>query len=167
MSNTIEKLAAYNVWANNTLLRRLDEIEASGQEVPAVCLRLFSHVINAQAIWIGRLTDTKSPVKVWQEHTLAQCHQLHEQTSGRLLHLISSADETELNRQIAYTNSAGESYVSQVADIFTHVPVHANYHRAQVALRLRENGLEPINTDFITYCRELTAQAAMADTPSL
>ncbi|WP_303309691.1 DinB family protein [Hymenobacter sp. BT730] len=157
MISTIEKLAAYNVWANDTLLRRLDEIEASGQEIPAVCLRLFSHVLNAQAIWIGRLTATKSPVTVWQEHTLAQCHALHQQTSKHLQQLISKADEPEMNRQIAYTNSAGESYVSQVSDIFTHVPVHANYHRAQVALRLRENGLEPINTDFITYCRELTA----------
>lgn len=157
MISTIDKLAAYNVWANETVLRRFDAIAATGQEVPAACLRLFSHVLNAQAIWIGRLTATKSPVTVWQEHSLAGCHELHQQTSFRLQELITSADEAELHRQIAYTNSIGESYVSQVSDIFTHVPVHANYHRAQVALRLRENGLDPVNTDFITYCRELTA----------
>ncbi|TGE26710.1 DinB family protein [Hymenobacter metallicola] len=157
MINTNEKLGAYNVWANETLLRHLDGLVAAGQEIPAVCLRLFSHVLNAQAIWIARLSDTKSPVKVWQEHDLAGLHQLHEQTSEHLHHLIRSADDAELNRMISYTNSVGDAYTSQVSDIFTHVPVHANYHRAQVATRLRENGLEPINTDFITYCRELSA----------
>ncbi|TGE14254.1 DinB family protein [Hymenobacter elongatus] len=157
MINTNEKLGAYNVWANETLLSHLDGLVAAGQEIPAVCLRLFSHVLNAQAIWIARLSDTKSPVKVWQEHDLAGLHQLHEQTSAQLHQRISTANEAELNRQISYTNSAGEPYTSQVSDVFTHVPMHANYHRAQVATRLRENGLEPINTDFITYCRELSA----------
>jgi uncharacterized damage-inducible protein DinB len=157
MINTIEKLGAYNVWANETLLRHLDGIVATGREIPAVCLRLFSHVLNAQAIWIGRLSATPSPVKVWQEHDLAGLHHWHEQTSRHFHQLIQQADEAELHRLISYTNSVGETYTSQVSDIFTHVPVHANYHRAQVATRLRENGLEPINTDFITYCRELSA----------
>ena len=156
MIDTNEKLGAYNVWANETLLRHLDGLVAQGQPIPAVCLRLFSHVLNAQAIWIARLCGTHSPVKVWQEHDLAGLRQLHQQTSEHLHQLIRDADETERHRQISYTNSAGESYTSQVSDIFTHVPVHANYHRAQVATHLRENGLAPINTDFITYCRELS-----------
>jgi uncharacterized damage-inducible protein DinB len=166
MINTIEKLGAYNVWANAKLLAHLDGLVAGGQEIPAVCLRLFSHVLNAQHIWIARLTGTQSPVKVWQEHTLEVLHQLHEQTSERFHQMIIDADEAELFRTITYTNSVGEAYVSQVSDIMTHVPVHANYHRAQVATRLRENDLEPINTDFITYCRELTA-AAQKTAPSL
>jgi uncharacterized damage-inducible protein DinB len=40
--------------------------------------------------------------------------------------------------------------------------VHANYHRGQVATRLRDNGLEPINTDFITYCREMSAKETVS-----
>ncbi|MCR5888123.1 damage-inducible protein DinB [Hymenobacter sp. J193] len=167
MSNTNEKLGAYNVWANETLLRHLDGLVAAGATLPASSLRLFSHVLNAQAIWLGRLTATPSPVKVWQEHDLVGLHHWHEQTSARFHDYVTAADETELSRLITYTNSAGEGYTSQVADIFTHVPVHANYHRAQVARDLRLHGLEPINTDFITYCRELSAKAAAADVPSL
>ncbi|TYZ11424.1 damage-inducible protein DinB [Hymenobacter lutimineralis] len=167
MINTNEKLGAYNVWANETLLRHLDGLVAAGATLPASSLRLFSHVLNAQAIWLGRLTATPSPVKVWQEHDLAGLHHWHEQTSARFYDYVATADENELNRLITYTNSIGEGYTSQVADIFTHVPVHANYHRAQVARDLRQHGLEPINTDFITYCRELAAKAATADVPSL
>ncbi|WP_071885819.1 DinB family protein [Hymenobacter sedentarius] len=164
--NTLEKLGAFNVWANTTVLNRLDEIAATGQELPPVVLRLFSHVLNAQAIWISRITGTTSPVKVWQEHDLAGCQALHERTSEPLHQLMVNADETELQRLISYTNSLGDSYESLVHDILTHAVVHASYHRAQVATRLRDHGFEPVNSDFITYCRELSAAAQKA-VPSL
>ncbi|UOQ98122.1 damage-inducible protein DinB [Hymenobacter sp. 5317J-9] len=164
--NTLEKLGAFNVWANDTVLNRLDEIAASGQEIPAVVLRLFSHVLNAQAIWISRINGVPSPVKVWQEHDLPTLHRLHEQASDPLHQLMVNADETELQRLISYTNSLGDSYDSLVHDILTHAVVHASYHRAQVATRLRDHGFEPVNSDFITYCRELSA-AAQTAVPSL
>lgn len=167
MINTIEKLGAYTVWANETLLQHLDGLVAQGATIPAGALRLFSHVVNAQAIWLGRMTNTPSPVKVWQEHDLATLHHWHEQTSERFHQYGIEADDTEMQRLITYTNSIGEGYTSQISDILTHVPVHGNYHRAQVAKELRAAGLEPINTDFITYCRELSAKAAAADVPSL
>ena len=163
---TLEKLGAFNVWANTTVLNRLDEVAATGQEIPPTVLRLFSHVLNAQTIWISRINGVPSPVKVWQEHDLATCHQLHAQTSEPLHQLMVHADETELQRLISYTNSVGDSYDSLVHDILTHAVVHASYHRAQVATRLRDHGFEPVNSDFITYCRELSAAAQHA-TPSL
>ncbi|WP_139925158.1 DinB family protein [Hymenobacter sp. DG01] len=167
MINTIEKLGAYTVWANETLLHHLDGLVTQGAAIPAGALRLFSHVLNAQAIWLGRMTNTPSPVKVWQEHDLATLHHWHEQTSERFHQYGIQADDTEMQRLITYTNSIGEGYTSQISDILTHVPVHGNYHRAQVAKELRAAGLEPINTDFITYCRELSVKAEAADVPSL
>ena len=162
--NTLEKLGAFNVWANATVLARLHQAAAAGAPVPAPVLRLFSHVLNAQAIWIARLGGTASPVKVWQEHTLAACQALHEQTSEALHQLMAPANEAALGRLIGYTNSLGQSYESTVHDILTHAVVHASYHRAQVALRCREAGIEPVNSDVITYCRELSAAGAV---PSL
>ena len=162
--NTLEKLGAFNVWANTTVLDRLNEVAATGQEISPIVLRLFSHVLNAQAIWISRIGGTASPVKVWQEHSLATCQQLHEQTSEALHQLMAQADETELLRLVRYTNSLGNSYDSTVHDILTHAVVHASYHRAPVALRCREAGIEPVNSDFITYCREL---GAAGQVPSL
>ena len=159
MINTIEKLGAFNVWANATLLARLDETVAAGRELPAIALRLLSHVLNAQAIWIARLSGTPSPVKVWQEHDLAGLHHWHQQTSERLHQLMADADDTELHRRIQYTNSLGDAYDSGVSDVLTHAVVHASYHRGQVATRLREAGIEPVNTDFITYCRQFDATA--------
>ncbi|MDQ2769325.1 MAG: damage-inducible protein DinB [Bacteroidota bacterium] len=160
MTNTLAKLGAFNVWANETLLRRLDSSVAAGHEIAPPVLRLFSHVINAQCIWIARIGGTASPVKVWQEHDLAGIHHWHEQSSVKLSELCAGTDEAELDRFIHYTNSQGDAYDSQVRDILTHAVTHATYHRAQVATRMREAGLEPVNSDFITYCRELAGQTA-------
>ena len=157
--NTLEKLGAFNVWAHTTVLNRLDKIAAAGQEIPPIVLRLYSHSLNAQSIWISRINGVPCPVTVWQEHDLAGCHALHEQTSETLHQLMVHADETELQRMISYTNSLGNHYDSQVHDLLTHSVVHASYHRAQVATRLREHGFEPVNSDFITYCREMSGQA--------
>ena len=156
--STIAKLGAFNVWANETLLRRLDLSVASGQAAPQPALRIFSHVINAQAIWIARLTGTPSPLKVWQEHDLAGLHHWHAQTSERLRLLCETTDEAELTRHIQYTNSQGDPFDSQVSDVLTHAVMHASYHRGQVATKMREGGLEPVNSDFITYCREMSGQ---------
>ena len=158
MIKTIAKLGAFNAWANETLLRRLDSSVAAGQEAPQPALRIFSHVLNAQAIWIARIGGTQSPVKVWQEHDLAGLHHWHTQTSERLRQLCETTDEAELARHIQYTNSQGDAFDSQVSDILTHAVVHASYHRGQVATHMREGGLEPVNSDFITYCRETSGQ---------
>lgn len=158
MINTIAKLGTFNVWANETLLRRLDSSVAAGKAAPAAALRIFSHLINAQAIWIARLSGTASPLKVWQEHDLAGLRHWHEQTSQKFADLCANADEAELNRHIQYANSQGDAFDSQVSDVLTHCVVHASYHRGQVATKMREAGLEPVNSDFITYCREMSGQ---------
>jgi uncharacterized damage-inducible protein DinB len=39
-----------------------------------------------------------------------------------------------------------------------HLVNHSTYHRAQIAILLRQQGFEPVNTDFITYDRVITKQ---------
>ena len=41
---------------------------------------------------------------------------------------------------VAYRNSKGEFWTSTVADILTHVVLHAAYHRGQIAAAVREAG---------------------------
>src|SRR5688572_24139858 len=102
MWSTLKKYAEYNIWANDRLIDHLEKIEG---EVPAGALRLFSHVINAQYIWIARMTGTVCPVKVWQEHTLEEIKRLHKESSPKLFDLLKEADIKEFNREIQYTNS--------------------------------------------------------------
>ncbi len=149
-NDVLQNLAEYNVWANGRILKSLDQIQG---ELPEYSQLMFSHVLNAQAIWIARITGTKSPVTVMQVHSLEELHQLHEQTSPKLVELYSRADEAELNRTIDYTNTQGKQYSTKVRDILTHAINHATYHRAQTTRHIRLAGHEPINSDYITYVR--------------
>lgn len=154
----LQKLADYNCWANARVLKRFGAIAQNGTPLPPRAVHLFSHVLNAQWIWIARVTGTQSPVTVFQYHDLAALRPHHEQTCPRLVELVRQADEVELNRVIEYTNTQGKGYATPVSEIFLHCFNHATYHRAQVALALREVGLEPINTDYITWVREQMGQ---------
>ncbi|WP_066829859.1 DinB family protein [Rufibacter ruber] len=149
-NDVLKNLAEYNVWANWRVLKSFDRVEG---ELPEYSQLMFSHLLNAQAIWIARITGTKSPVTVLQVHSLEELHKLHEQTSPKLVELYSNADETELNRTIEYTNTQGKAYSTKVRDILTHAINHATYHRGQVARGLRLAGHEPVNSDYVTYVR--------------
>lgn len=154
----LQKLADYNCWANSRVLKRLEVITSNDTPLPERALHLFSHVLNAQAIWISRITGTKSPVKVFQYHELSALRSLHEKTCPKLVELVRHADEPELARLITYTNTQGKAYETPVGEILTHCFNHATYHRAQVALAIRAESLEPVNTDYITWVREQMGQ---------
>ena len=147
--STLEKLAAYNNWANGRLLLHLENINGN---IPESTLQLFSHILNAQAIWLSRVRNIKVTQAPFDNQTLAQCRHLHETTSGQL-QALAALSAPELARIITYTNTKGEEFTNSIDDILTHVINHGTYHRAQIARDLRQQNLEPINTDYILYVR--------------
>ena len=149
-NDVLQNLTQYNVWANTRVLKSFDRIQG---ELPDYAVLMFSHLLNAQAIWIARITGTKSPVTVLQKHSLEELHRLAQDTSNKLVEIYANADEAELNRFIEYTNTQGKAYSTRVQDILTHAINHATYHRGQVARELRLAGHEPINSDYVTYVR--------------
>jgi len=54
---------------------------------------------------------------------------------------------------INYTNTQHQAFHNKANDILLHVFNHGTYHRAQIASEMRKNGIEPINTDYITFVR--------------
>ena len=147
--STLEKLAAYNNWANSRLLLHLENINGN---IPETTLQLLSHILNAQAIWLSRVRNIKVTQAPFDTQTLAQCRHLHETTSGQL-QAQAALSAPELARNITYTNTKGEEFTNSIDDILTHVINHGTYHRAQIARDLRQHNLEPINTDYIFYVR--------------
>jgi uncharacterized damage-inducible protein DinB len=72
------------------------------------------------------------------------------------LDFVESTDD--FDRELTYRNYTGDPYTNNVETIMIHLVNHSSYHRAQIAMLLRQNGFEPINTDFITYDRILRDQ---------
>jgi uncharacterized damage-inducible protein DinB len=69
---------------------------------------------------------------------------------------VESTDD--FDRELSYRNYVNEPYTNNVETIMIHLVNHSSYHRAQIAILLRQKGMEPVNTDFITYDRVMRGQ---------
>lgn len=150
MSDSIYQLWLYNDWANKLLLNTM---KLDGDTVPPSCLRLFSHIVNAQMTWLYRINGERSPVGIWDEHVLSVCEKYHTLSSEALHKKVEDYKYSELE-PVRYTNTKGESFENSLQDILMHIFNHGTYHRAQIATEMRKNGLEPVNTDYITFVRK-------------
>lgn len=72
------------------------------------------------------------------------------QNYEKLLERTTGAD---FERIIAYTNTQGTLFRTRLSDILIHLALHGSYHPGQIAMALRREGIEPVNTDYIAYVR--------------
>lgn len=149
--------------ARGQLLRMLDHLEWSNRRaLEAVreagderALRLLSHLLAAERIWLRRLeTGESSDLEIWPELDIEACAgRLTRNVEALRRHLRSTSPE-DLDGRVTYRNSEGREFHTPAGEILLHVMLHGSYHRGQIARRLREAGEEPVNTDFITFVRE-------------
>jgi uncharacterized damage-inducible protein DinB len=144
-----ELLWEYNRWANDIVLMTLEKY---GPQAPATSHRLMSHIVNSQSVWLSRIIGQQAPTAIWEEHDLEKIKQLNQES---LLGLKGVLDEQgdNLDAIVAYKNSSGIAFENSILDILLQVFTHGGYHRAQIAMQLRQAGLEPVNTDYISWVR--------------
>jgi uncharacterized damage-inducible protein DinB len=147
--NILHQLWHYNDLANTRLL---DGFEKNGEVVPASSLRLLSHIMNAQAVWLSRIKGEPQPVSVWAEHNLVTCRQMHTAASIGLGEVVDQYG-ADPQHPVSYVNSRGEAFQNSVLDILLQVFNHGTYHRGQIAMDFRQHGLEPVFTDYIGFVR--------------
>lgn len=137
-------------WANQRILETLQNIEGEIHDE----VRIFSHVLLAEKVWLTRLHGLdSSQLPIWLEGDLNICAELVRQNEESLTTFISNLTNTDLDNLILYTNSKGTEFKNSVRDILTHVALHGQYHRGQINSRLRIDSFAPINIDFITFVR--------------
>ena len=120
---------------------------------PSKALDLYAHLVAAEHVWLARLTGVPPRVPVWPTLTLDACAELAAENHREYAEYLQRLDGADLDRGVAYTNSAGTSFTSTVEDILLHVCLHGTYHRGQIALLLRQGGDTPEATDYIAYMR--------------
>jgi uncharacterized damage-inducible protein DinB len=147
---TIQKMYEHLNWANQRIFETLQSIEDENQEV----WRLFSHILNAEKVWITRLRGMdSSQLPIWSEVDIEICAELVKQNEESFTAFFTNLANTDLDKIISYTNSKGREFKYSVRDILTHVALHGQYHRGQINSRLRAVDIEPVNIDFITFVR--------------
>ena len=147
------KLYQFNAWANQRVMQSLKEQQVDHEKI----ISLMGHIAAAEMLWLYRVKGLPKPdVKLWSNYSLEILSPMLEKADQEWLTYIQSTEN--FDRYLNYTNYTGDPFVNNVESIMIHTVNHASYHRAQVALLLRENRLEPVNTDFITYDRVILGQ---------
>jgi uncharacterized damage-inducible protein DinB len=153
MKSYFLKLYRYNAWSNKRVIGTLTRQNVNDEKI----LSILGHIIAAQYLWLHRIEGLPpAQVKLWGEYKLDQLTIMAEEIGNRWLEFVERTDN--FNRELTYHNYVGDPYTNNVENIMIHLVNHSSYHRAQVALLLRQKGYEPINTDFITYDRVITGQ---------
>lgn len=155
MPPCFKKLFRYEAWASRRLLIRLRQLPDADPQVR----KLFAHIQVGLKVWIMRIRGEDSRgLAIWPDLSLGECEALIDENEKAYAGLLLNLSEELLARKVAYTNQHGLSYETAVGDILLHVITHGGYHRGQIARLLRQSGHEPVNTDYITYVRELEGQ---------
>lgn len=150
----IGRLFEHVFWADRRVLELLRA--APDPERLHEATRLFAHVVAAERVWLLRLRGEDSAVQpIWPELTLTEIADLSAANEEEYTRYLREQPASELEREIEYRNSAGTPFRTRADDILTHVALHGSYHRGQVARAVRAAGEEPVNTDYITFVREM------------
>lgn len=112
--------------------------------------KLYNHILNAHQIWNNRIDPKQTRFEVWEIHPI---HDYKKIDSTNFEHSLLILDTFNLHDMIHYTNTKGQTFNNSIKDLFFHVINHSTYHRGQIATEFKQNGLDPLGTDYIFYKR--------------
>ena len=147
MTAFFTELFSYNRWCNQQLVATLS---GYGPQTGEKVISLFSHILNAHQIWNSRIKQEVPTVGVWDLRPVGTWEEADARNYANTCSILKEADQSSV---VSYTNSSGRRFTNRVSDILFHVVNHSTYHRGQIALLLRQQGLEPILSDYIFYKR--------------
>jgi uncharacterized damage-inducible protein DinB len=137
---------AFNDFANKKLLQKILQLPDK-----AVCIRLFSHLINSQYKWMARIQQNEAaPGMSWWD-PVYELHELENEWNKSLqlwVQFIAGKTTGELETEMQFTGFDGAAWAATLQDIALQLNYHSIHHRAQVQTIIRQQGLEP---DFVDY----------------
>lgn len=159
----IRELYAYTRWADERVLRAVTEISNEqftrdmGNSFRSIRDTLV-HILAVQWVWVSRCegVSPREMPREWKECTVLELRRVWEEVAARQAAYVAKLEESDLDREIRYTNTAGQPYASILTRVLRHVVNHATYHRGQVATMLRQLGRQPPSTDLTAFYLETT-----------
>lgn len=113
------ELARYNAWANRRVAGMLEVLADEDLSRP---LRLFSHLLRAERVWLGRLQATAdATLPLWETDALFVCRERLEADAAALEEVVSSLTAAALSETVRYATTQGVPYHTSRQDILSHV----------------------------------------------
>jgi uncharacterized damage-inducible protein DinB len=145
------RLFDHLAWADRRLL---DALRAS-KPIEPTALRVFSHIVSAEAIWLARVCgENSSGLHPWPNQDIQSCAELSARNIDGFRAVVDALHDSGETTDVVYRNTQGKEFRNRLSDVLLHVALHGSYHRGQIALLMRQSGGEPIVTDFIAFARE-------------
>lgn len=144
----VRVLYQHMAWAN---ARVIDGLRGS-PGLDAHALEQFAHVLGAESVWLSRILGEPARVAVWPSLSIEECAALAEENQRGYEDVLGAGDAA-LEREVTYTNSAGQTFTNRVLDILLHVAMHGSYHRGMTSILTRRSGGVATPTDFIAFVR--------------
>ncbi|MEJ2006275.1 MAG: DinB family protein [Cyclobacteriaceae bacterium] len=144
------ELFEYNNWANERILISIEEMDQPNEKL----ILLYSHLISAEIIWLNRIKDLPtSPFPLWMAYKLRELRTMTEESTTNWINYIHDHKFETFEEMIFYKNSKGRKYESTIREVITQVINHSTYHRGQIAMKMKEAGVQPPATDYIAFRR--------------
>lgn len=145
--------------ANRAMIEYLRALETPPPEL----LRLASHILQAEEVWLCRIQGRPSPPNAFTPVPLERMAADNEANYAGYKALLQptdggqqGSDDAALSRRIAYKTFDGVAGDGLMADIILHVITHGYHHRGQMAAWCSQKQMKPFaNTAYISYARRL------------
>jgi uncharacterized damage-inducible protein DinB len=155
----VRRLWEHCAWADELLLGAL----GAASPPPALAWREYVHVLGAESVWLDRLLRRRQRHPVWPELSPTEASSLAMSLRTEYAGYVARLTPDTLDARVPYVNSAGQSFETPAGDMLLQVFLHGQYHRGKVNLMLRQGGLPPVPTDYISWARGVPA--ATTDLP--
>lgn len=147
MKDFFKNIFDYHHYFNQKLVDMFVEHQ---KELTERTIPLFSHCLNAHHIWNSRILNTEPSFGVHQIHKIVDFKTIDITNYQDTLKIIDTFD---FNKIVGYKNSKGQVFSNSVKDILFHVANHHTHHKGQLISDLRQQGIEPLVTDYIFFKR--------------
>lgn len=146
MKEKLIDLFEYTYHSNKEIIKIISE-NISKIDDKTICL--INHTLNAQQIWNSRIVGEKT-FEVWQINSFENLEEINHENFLRSIQIIEYSD---FEQKIEYQNSKGNKFENSIFEMLFHTINHSTYHRGQINSLLKQNGIEPLLTDYIFYKR--------------
>lgn len=146
MKEKLIDLFEYTFHYNNEIIKVIDE---NIEKIDEKTITLINHTLNAQQIWNSRILKENS-FEVWQINPFETLTEINQTNFEKSIEIVHHFDP---DRKINYQNSRGANFENTVFEMLFQAINHSTYHRGQINSLLKQNGIDPILTDYIFYKR--------------
>ena len=147
MKTFFNQLFDYNFYCNKKLIDKCIEVV----EVPEKSELFFSHILNAHNIWNSRILGKQPDYTVFEKHPIKAWEDIHYENQRSSFEII--VNTVDFEKHIPYENTKQRSFSNTVGEMLFHVINHSTHHRGQISADFRNNGIEPLELDYIFYKR--------------